>query len=671
MVYKISYLLDKEKTNSIKVNEAMEVTNLNWKELRENLDCFQYELSDDTLKIEKVSALEWTKFFLENDAMDYELEIDERQYMIYLMIYSQEENTSVFHFQDIMGVSRGTILSDIKTLREKLAEDAIEISYDRQKGYVLEGNINNMIRNAKNYISRLIESESGKFILHYLVSRTRLSLYAEVKDKISYHISQSNFKYVPSRIDEIIYFTIFSKDILLSNTTEEIEGLDHIKEISIYQTSQDILSSVYSSELSDINAAIYTISLLTILQGNIHEPAFDFLLQLSAEIIHNMEKLAAIKFDDFRSLLFDLYNHLVPAYYRIKYKLYLSNIMLDTIYNEYFSIYNLTEKALLPLEKSTGESIPEEEIGYFTILFGGAINSEDKKVSEVNQLKAMIVCPNGVSSSLILSAELKKLFPSIEYYGADSIDGLKSISKNDYDFIFSTVPIQTDKKVYVVKPIMNQLEKNKLINEIQTDWLLPGISLPNVEEIVSALKPYIALKEGVSREQIYRILNRKLSPNFGEVKNLRLRDLLTKENIQFVKKVKSWEDAIKVAAEPLYLDGSVENSYVEAMIKNIHTYGAYIYLGNGIALPHSAPEDGVNKTGISLLKLEKPVKILNDPAYETQFIFVLAAIDNQEHLDALDDLMRIIDNKDHIESLSEATNEKNILDIIRKSELDD
>lgn len=211
MVYKISYLLDKEKTNSIKVNEAMEVTNLNWKELRENLDCFQYELSDDTLKIEKVSALEWTKFFLENDAMDYELEIDERQYMIYLMIYSQEENTSVFHFQDIMGVSRGTILSDIKTLREKLAEDAIEISYDRQKGYVLEGNINNMIRNAKNYISRLIESENGKFILHYLVSRTRLSLYAEVKDKILYHISQSNFKYVPSRIDEIIYFTIFPK----------------------------------------------------------------------------------------------------------------------------------------------------------------------------------------------------------------------------------------------------------------------------------------------------------------------------------------------------------------------------------------------------------------------------------------------------------------------------
>lgn len=671
MVYKVSYLLDTEKTNSMNVNEALEVTELNWKELRENLDHFQYKLSDDTLKIKKVTALEWANFFLENDSTDYELEIYERQYMIYLMIYSQEESTSVFHFQDFMGVSRGTILSDIKTLREKLAEDAIEIFYDRQKGYVLEGNINNMIRNAKNFISRLIESENGKFILHYFVSKIQLSLYAKVKDNILYYISQSNFRYVPSRIDEIIYFTIFSKDILLSNATKEVEGLDKIKEISIYQTSQDILNALYSSEISDTNVAIYTICLLTILQGNIHEPAFDFLLQLSSEIIHNMEKLAAIKFEDFRTLLFDFYNHLVPAYFRIKYNLYLSNIMLDTIYNEYYSIYNLTGKALLPLEKSTGKPIRDEEIGYFTILFGGAINSEDKAVSEVNQLKAMIVCPNGISSSLILSTELKKLFPSIEYYGSDSIDGLKSISKNNYDFIFSTVPIQTDKKVYVVKPIMNQLEKNKLINEVQTDWLLPGLLLPNVEEIVKSLEPYITLKEGVSKEQIYRILNRKLSSNFVEDKNLQLRDLLTEDKIQIVKKVNSWEDAIRVAAEPLYLDGSVEISYIESMVKNIHTYGAYIYLGNGIALPHSAPEDGVNKTGISLLKLEKPIKILNDPAYETQFIFVLAAVDNREHLNALDDLMRIVDNKDHIASLSEATNEKNILDIIRKSELDD
>lgn len=671
MVYKISYILSKEEATSIKIDKAMEVTNLNWKELRSALDNFQYKLSNDTLNIEQTTPLKWTNFFLGNKHINYELTIEERQYMIFLMIFSEEENTSVFHFQDILGVSRGTILSDIKALKEKFTKDNIEIFYDRKKGYFLQGNVGNMLRNAKNYISILLESETGKFILHYFVSNFRLDLYAEVKDKIIHYINQSNYEYVPSRIDEIIYFTIFSKQIILTNKTESFEGLSKIKEISLFQTSKDILHDVYQEEISDINIGVYTIYFLTILQGNIHEGAFDFLLQLAAEIIHNMENYSAIKFKDFRELLFDFYNHLVPAFFRIKYDLYLSNIMLDTIYSEYFSVYNLTERALLPLEKSTGRTIPKEEVGYFTILFGGVMYSENQEITDSNQLKALIVCPNGVSSSLILESELKKLFPSIDFSGSDSIDGLNSISKKDYDFIFSTVPIQIDKQVYVVKPIMNQLEKNKLVNEIQTDWLIPGLSVPNVEEIMDAIDPYINLKEGVSKEQVYRVLNRRLKPKFYKKESHRLTAFLSEDNIQYKTKVKSWEEAIKTAAYPLYLDGSIEKNYIDSMIENINTYGAYIYLGNGIALPHASPEDGVNKTGFSLLKLQSPVNILNDPKFKTEIIVVLASIDNTDHLNALDDFMRILANDNYITDLLAATKKKQILEVIRKSELDD
>ena len=34
--------------------------------------------------------------------------------------------------------------------------------------------------------------------------------------------------------------------------------------------------------------------------------------------------------------------------------------------------------------------------------------------------------------------------------------------------------------------------------------------------------------------------------------------------------------------------------------------GAFIHIGDHIALPHARPEDGVNEVGMSLLKLQQP-----------------------------------------------------------------
>lgn len=42
---------------------------------------------------------------------------------------------------------------------------------------------------------------------------------------------------------------------------------------------------------------------------------------------------------------------------------------------------------------------------------------------------------------------------------------------------------------------MSSLEKNQLMHQVQSDWLLPGISMPDVKDILDALKPYISLKK--------------------------------------------------------------------------------------------------------------------------------------------------------------------------------
>ena len=79
---------------------------------------------------------------------------------------------------------------------------------------------------------------------------------------------------------------------------------------------------------------------------------------------------------------------------------------------EYAEIYRFTREALLPLERLTSKEIPEEEVGFFSILFSGEV-ARQKEEAVQEKVRALIVCPNGISSSLILQTELKKIFPTV------------------------------------------------------------------------------------------------------------------------------------------------------------------------------------------------------------------------------------------------------------------
>ncbi|WP_054638902.1 PTS sugar transporter subunit IIA [Lactococcus fujiensis] len=72
-------------------------------------------------------------------------------------------------------------------------------------------------------------------------------------------------------------------------------------------------------------------------------------------------------------------------------------------------------------------------------------------------------------------------------------------------------------------------------------------------------------------------------------------------------------------------------------------------------MPHARPEDGVNKVGMTFLRCEKPVKLLDDVDHEIKIFIVLSAIDNEAHLRALSSLTQILSNREELQKLLDAT----------------
>lgn len=143
-----------------------------------------------------------------------------------------------------------------------------------------------------------------------------------------------------------------------------------------------------------------------------------------------------------------------------------------------------------------------------------------------------------------------------------------------------------------------------------------------------------------------------------------LENLLLLDRIQYLSTADSWEHAIELAGQPLIADGSIEHKYIQAIIEQVHILGPYIILTPNVALPHARPEDGVNKTSITLLALEKPCLF---PSGKTvQLLFFLAAEDSDSHLLALQDLAEILSNPTNIDDLIACTNQKQLQDTIYK-----
>lgn len=137
-------------------------------------------------------------------------------------------------------------------------------------------------------------------------------------------------------------------------------------------------------------------------------------------------------------------------------------------------------------------------------------------------------------------------------------------------------------------------------------------------------------------------------------------------NINFLDEVSSWEESIKIAAEPLVEKNAITEKYIEAMINTVHEHGSYIVIVPEIAMPHSKDNEGVKETSISFLKLENSV--LYPEEKEVKIIFVLAAKDDSKHLELMADLSTILSEEEVMTKFKNVESEEELLKLIRKVE---
>lgn len=597
---------------------------------------------------------------------DFQFDEEERSYLLLIYTFIRGEPISNTHYQFLLNVSKNTATAAVRQANQFSKKFRVDIRYSREKGFHLEGQEEDKRNLTLKCISMFSSHPKKHEILRHLLRKhgyeDRFQLYEGKLREIG---ASFGLTFIEERLFDFLYLLqmIHIRQRQKKWVQIHADTMEFLKKQKMYQVARTI-QEVLGESTDPQELAYLTMLLLGITLGNLSAVPSGILKTMTEKMIHDFEKFACIQIQDKEKAVNTLFSHFKPAYYRMLYKIPITNPLLNEIKKEHATLFHLVTEVMKPIQEMLNIDIPEDEIGFLTLHFGALL---EQNARNEKPIQAIIVCPNGVSSSLMVETYLRSLFPSFRWITSISKEEFSKTDEELYDIVFSTVPFKTEKPLFIVKPIMSEAEKKMLHHRVMEHLFKQPAPFPTPERLIKIIGKYAEIKEP---EKLKDAITMELYGKTGGTTIRRiqplLNELLTETMIQFETAVPDWKNAIAKAAEPLLKNGYIEPSYIEAMITNVEKMGPYFIIHPGIAIPHARPENGVNKLGMSFLKLKEPAYLLNEEKNAASVFICLAAVDNTTHLKALSQLTRLLGNKESLDRLLNVKNPAELIALIEE-----
>lgn len=639
------------------------------------------------LHISEETRKEMVSVIKSYQSIDYVFEKEERFIFMYavLFIRSEKDYLSTDYFMEELQISRTTIFSDIKKLKQILKMNNIDLKNNRQYGYYLSGKEYEIRNTFLHFFTSILSDKQNTTIFDLIIKKNRLKPFLEAK-KIFEKVSEKNdCSFVEKRLDEFVYVFIFLLARMERNnySFEEFEILESMKTFKEFQFAVDMIEAFgLSHPFSEQDIFYITSWTLSISFGAVDTNTKDFTIisNFVYKVMDRFNLISGFQYEFTDDFFIQLYIHLRPAYYRLLFNIPVINPLTERVKDEFYSLFNLVKETMRLFASTFGQEVPENEIAYLTMHFANVIRNK-KFEEEIQENKenisatALIVCSNGIGSSAILYNELVEMFPDLYFYKPISTLQISEFNK-PVDIIFSTDYL-SDKKISQipivrVHPIISSEERYHLFHEVELK--LHKRKNTNVDKIIAVVEKYTTINEmNQLRNELSQILIGNIEKKSSEIVEqkvstpLNLNDLFDIDLIQLAVNANSWEEALKKSYEPLVRKEIVSTNYVEKTIRSILLKGPYVVISENIALAHSKPEDGAFKNALGLTVLKEPIPFGNKNSKPVKYIFTLSINGKADHLEAMADFVQLINDPSFFELLDHTEEKQLVMSHIQRT----
>ncbi|HGK7332227.1 TPA: PTS sugar transporter subunit IIA [Streptococcus suis] len=590
-----------------------------------------------------------------------------RQDLLLFLLCQGKDYNPLDDAMEIIESSRSTTLSELNILKDRLSRRSIFIRYNRDRGYYIVGDEQEIRYLVIEKILHHVHSANGVDIISFFFKKRSTEDHGEIERFIQQLLEKYDLQIFGDRLRELtVGFSILLPRLLkFENFLLDDRVIDQSS--SSYKFTRELCSSYGIYQYNNINYVYYWVKGLSS-TSDLSNKESKVIVPLLTSFLRSFEAVSGVRVSTDSPLYMTLYHHFQSSYYRVMFKFPIVNPLLEMIQDDYFGLYNIVALSTNLSSGTYFKQISKDELAFLTIHLLVSF-TELQKNSSVYR-RCLIICPHGVGTSAFIQKELSKLFKGIDFYlpGQLEEDDLSKI-----DFIVSTVLDETiekyDKPYIVVDPYMiykrsKDLEKN--IGQLIQPKSWDGI---NIEDILSIVRSHVSLNQFLDIQQSlikYQIQSDEMNKEMEELPLLS--QLITPNLVTLQIQASDWESAVYQTALPLITYGKVTESYVNEMIQTVKDLGPYVVITKSVALPHARPEAGAKELAISVGVLQSPVNFGNRENDPVKYVFGLSALDSHTHLEAMSELVELLEEDKFYHLLDSAGTAEEIVDYIKEYE---
>lgn len=584
---------------------------------------------------------------------------DQRMYLIILYLLTSEVDISLVHIYEYLAISKTTAISDLKNVKQFVRNFGLDLKYSRKDGYRITGPELKIKQLINESVATTLQFEDG------------MELIVEIAN-----VSVGSVIHYTHKIEEFLGITysdqsfnqlVYSLTILISRSrSNQVSAKSYFKadieDTKEYDFISKLIPDQWIANKDDYKWILILFISANTVEGNIKFHDND-LLKVVDEMVQQFESLTYVSIKNKADFERRLVAHTQPMILRVRYGLHLKQSGIKQVVknvNNHQMFTDTVRQIVKPLEKKIGSKLPEDEIELLSFYFGSEL--ENWKPDE--KRRAAVVCGNGVIVSRLMFKKLREMLPEISFVSASSVREFQKY-KNDFDIVFTTVPLQTKSKQYIIHPIMTLDESLNLRHRVLRD-----IGFGNTDEMLSGLMTIIDRHADIDNSESLRkelqlfLLSGKVDSQQEKKDMPNLLDYINPKYIRIIDKKMTWIQALELATKPLIENKVVNTKFLKEIKKNCSSKNNYSYFGKNMAIPHTTPDMGVKNNGFGFLISREPIKFPNND--EIHIIAPLAISDTTAHFKAVEQLANLASNEKVMQKIINSSSNEAIIKEIKE-----
>lgn len=682
----IEYLIQNKKAGTI-TNIAKELEQ-NRRVIYYNLDKLNDEIEKDKvcskifnkqnigIVIDSAQEKFLKKLLKTYDNSVYFMSIEERKLCIAILIATYPQKITIDFLIETCFVSRNTIVNDLKDIKENVLKSNFNVTLEvnKKQGYFFLGSELELVQyvyyllnelychrndKLKNYINNILNVDNKLF---------STSFYVNLLLATDNHVNILGKEITSSENKKFLFAFPYIIATIRKMEDNIALGVDYITLVEqrieykfISGVADDLynLSGIKLNENEKILLTIIVLCLKKDLDSHNHSEDYKELIKNIKTMINIFDQNAGVSLKSNDKFIDRLTTHFKSLLFRKKFNIVTNNTLTDSIIHNYKDVFLVTRLSVKYIESVYKIKFTKSDIAYLSLHFGSELVTSHQKINKIK--KVLIVTEEQYSIQHLIENQCKHYLTNCNIVDVVNKEQIKNYS--NIDFLISTEFLDIEIPYVVISPLITTEDITKIVNFMQN--IKENDYYYELDKKLDRLaSDYIKDKHklGEFKNKIKKLLKKDMVVN-DKKNNIKLKDILIKNNILIENNVHNLKEAINILSKSLVFSGKLSEEYVNKRLKIDENY-TYNQLYSDTLLVCFKSEFSYTNPNVAMLLLKDPLTIANRN-YKT--IFLLTTLDNMEHLNIISDIDKLARDKVFQQNLESFVDEQSIIDYIYKA----